>query len=126
MGRTFTALGELASSEWQRTAVVRPDVTLDDFVVMPNHLHALVHVPEALSRNSGGIAGRPIRSVASLVGGYNGYVTRQARLMSGNKDLRVWQSRYHEHVVRSAAALERLRTYVRENPRRWNEDRYFV
>ncbi len=34
--------GEIVRDEWARTADVRPDVELDAFVVMPNHLHGII------------------------------------------------------------------------------------
>lgn len=35
-------LGEIVQAEWRKTAVIRPEVELDAFVVMPNHFHAIV------------------------------------------------------------------------------------
>lgn len=39
-------LGEIVQAEWLKTAVIRPEVDLDAFVVMPNHVHAIVVMPD--------------------------------------------------------------------------------
>ena len=36
--------GEIARDEWLRTSIIRPNVTLDAFVVMPNHIHMIFHI----------------------------------------------------------------------------------
>src|ERR1041384_2791761 len=35
-------LGKIVATEWRRTAEIRPNLTVDEFVVMPNHLHGLL------------------------------------------------------------------------------------
>ncbi|MBI4771133.1 MAG: transposase, partial [Chloroflexi bacterium] len=37
-------LGQIVAVEWARTGVVRPNVTVDDFVVMPNHVHGILFI----------------------------------------------------------------------------------
>ncbi|MGB3619045.1 MAG: hypothetical protein WBA12_13070 [Catalinimonas sp.] len=54
-----------------------------------------------------------------MVGSYKSAVTRRARPL--HPDFR-WQTRFHDHVIRSADAHLRIATYVRENPRRWRAD----
>lgn len=35
-------LGEIVATEWRRTSEIRPNIVVDEFVVMPNHLHGLI------------------------------------------------------------------------------------
>jgi len=42
----LNALGEIVRDEWLRTAAVRPQVVLDVFVVMPNHLHGIIMIDQ--------------------------------------------------------------------------------
>lgn len=49
----LSVLGDIAREEWERTPVIRPGVVLDAFVVMPNHLHAVVVFPEDKERSAG-------------------------------------------------------------------------
>ncbi|MBI2297941.1 MAG: transposase [Armatimonadetes bacterium] len=45
-GVALSALGRIAEEEWRRTAEMRPGVDLDAFVVMPNHLHAILIIDD--------------------------------------------------------------------------------
>ncbi|MCA9962227.1 MAG: hypothetical protein KC443_24495, partial [Anaerolineales bacterium] len=40
----LSPLGQLVAQEWQKTAVIRPNVTLDAWVVMPNHFHGIIQL----------------------------------------------------------------------------------
>ncbi len=34
--------GELIKSEWQKTGIIRPNIVIDAFIIMPNHLHGIL------------------------------------------------------------------------------------
>ncbi len=114
---SFTAVGRVVEEEWLRTPVVRCGVALDDFVIMPNHMHALVYIPEDRTLST-----RIQKSLATLVAGFKAAVTSRA-----HSELqfhgRVWQRNYYEHVIRSTSELERARRYIKENPQRWIDRR---
>ena|SRR5438270_2420169 len=110
----LSVLGEIVEREWLRSQSVRPDVVFDEYVIMPNHMHAVVHVPAI--QNEGSVRER---SLATLVGGFKGAVTRAVHQV-------VWQRGYYEHIVRNERQLDLIRTYICENPVRWAADRYFV
>ncbi len=38
---TLTPSGEIVADEWKKTEIIRPNVKLDDWIIMPNHLHAI-------------------------------------------------------------------------------------
>ena len=111
-------LGDVVEREWVRSKIIRPDVLFDDHIVMPNHMHAVVYLPS--------IPGRVElrrRSLSTLVGGFKGAVTRAARDELGIAG-KVWQRGFHDHVIRNQRGLDRIRTYIRDNPSRWSSDRY--
>ena len=110
----LSPLGQIVDREWLYSKVVRPDVLFDEYVIMPNHMHAVVYVPAIQNEPS-----TQRRSLASLVGGFKGAVTRAVHQV-------VWQRGYYEHIVRNERQLDLIRTYICENPVRWAADRYFV
>jgi REP element-mobilizing transposase RayT len=112
--------GQIAADEWERSAAVRPEVLFDDWVIMPNHLHALV-----MFAGDDRIASplpRPRRSLGALVAGFKAVVTARIRSELGVTDAVVWQRNYYEHIVRTTTALDRIRRYIAENPSRWHLD----
>jgi REP element-mobilizing transposase RayT len=122
-------VGEIARDEWLQTAALRPNVEVDSFVVMPNHVHAILFLDRAWQRHaptsetkrafSKPIAG----SLATIIGAYKSVVARKINQLRNTPGNPVWQRNYHEHVVRNEKSLNMLREYVQHNPSKWAEDR---
>lgn len=129
----LTGFDTLVVEEWERTAEMRPHVTLDAFVVMPNHFHAVVLFEDASLSVEGGDRERsrtggstPLQQapspLGSVIGGFKRSVTKQVNVLRGTPGIPLWQRNYYEHVVRSEASLEAIREYVATNPARWEAD----
>lgn len=116
--------GQIATDEWLRTFELRPACILDEFIVMPNHLHAIVlltgsvaspHIPPSFAQ-------RTPKSLSSLVGAFKSATTRRVNLHRAARHwppVRVWQRGFHEHVIRNESELLAIRRYIIENPGRW-------
>ncbi|HXI14585.1 MAG TPA: transposase [Thermoanaerobaculia bacterium] len=117
-------LGKIAALQWEASRLLRPEIELDEWTVMPNHLHGIVFIPDSNleTRPASGVTVRPARSLGSFVAGYKAAVTSAIRAEMHDTRFKVWQDSFHEHGIRSMHALDRLRIYVRENPIRWLED----
>lgn len=113
----LTSAGDTATVCWQAIPQHYPDVALDAFVVMPNHMHGILF----LSGSSG-----EFRTILGrVINAYKGAVT--ARLRSHvSSDVVIWQGRYHDHIIRDDASLNRIRDYVTDNPLRWSEDTFYA
>lgn len=110
-GVCLSGPGRIVEEEWYRSASLRADVLLDAFVVMPDHVHGLVGLLDGPS------AGRS-SSVPGLVGTFKAAVTRRVhRLYPGQYD-ELWQRSFHDSIIRSPRHLERVRAYIRANPRK--------
>ena len=116
-------VGRIIDEEWRRIPSVRPFVTLDEFQIMPNHLHGIldlgggetfVDAPRQPVLRSG--------SLGAVVGGFKSKVTSRVRDLLGISTLEVWQRGFDERGIRSAKALEMRRRYIRENPMYWWRD----
>ena len=88
------------------------NVKVDKYVVMPNHVHMiLILLP--------GSAGVPV-----IVGQYKSFVTKQIHSIVPDK--KVWQTSFHDHVVRDQADYERIWIYIDANPARWKDDCFYI
>ena len=112
----LSSVGELVQQIWIATEGVRPGVVLDAFVIMPNHMHAIVILPHTPHVNSQ--SRRLPRSLGSLVAGFKTACTSRVNAMIGAKGIRIWQRNYHERVLRNGDALARARRYIAANPAR--------
>ena len=97
-------------------------VTLDAFVVMPNHLHGIVMLLE--SENPGSI---PTPKLGQVVQWFKTMTTNA--YIHGVKEAgwepfegRVWQRNYYEHIIRNERELEAIRLYIAANPENWTAD----
>jgi putative transposase len=115
----LSPLGRVVDEEWKRTPLIRPEIHLGEWIVMPNHVHGIVHVPEAAGDNSAprGFV-RSSKSLASFIAGYKSSVTRRAQ-QELSCSTPIWQRNYFEHIIRGNADLERAQRYIFENPMRW-------
>jgi REP element-mobilizing transposase RayT len=78
-------------------------VDVDAFVVMPNHVHAIL----TMGRDE---------SLGAVVGTYKAAVSRR----TGHRAL--WQRGYYDHIIRDEQDLARVREYIATNPIRWAFD----
>ncbi len=104
-------VGRLVGERLRALPLRHPGVSLDEHIVMPDHVHAILffHSDDA----DGARQASPLR-LGTVVGSFKSGVAREL----GSP---VWQRGYYDHVVRDEADLERNREYIRTNPARWAE-----
>lgn len=142
----LNGLGSLAMNEWCRLGERFENVIVDEFIVMPNHLHGVLFIQANRLTHSNAIVGAgqkdtilpgipplapplpnaPGLTPASLGVIVGAYKSKTARLINGLRHtpgLPVWQRNYYEHIVRDEAELNRIRQYIQNNPLQWAEDR---
>jgi REP element-mobilizing transposase RayT len=115
----LTETGRIVAEEWERTPAVRPNIDLDAFIVMPDHLHGIIVVTrrddEAPMPDSGRLHS-PTRTIGAIVRGFKAAVARRVGTP-------IWQRNYYEHTIRGDADLDRIRQYIIGNSGRWEERR---
>ena len=133
--------GRIVQEEWARSASIRREIVLDEFVIMPNHVHGIVlikHDPVGATGRRCRVVfparspllpfcevGRPgpgPRSLASFVAGFKSAATKRINVLRRTPGLAVWQRNYYEHIIRDEDDLHRIRQYVADNPLAWSMD----
>ena len=130
--------GSLVRATWMGIARRFPRVRLDEFVVMPNHVHGILGFREPqqvavgpTGRSPGGVAsgrGSFGTTLGELVGWFKVQTTR-GYVWGVRQDGwepfpgRLWQRNYYDRVIRDEQELLHGRAYILENPRRWARDR---
>ncbi len=110
-GVALSDIGVIVEEEWLRTAEVRDDVVLDEFVVMPDHFHALIGLSYLFD-----VRGQS--SLSKLVGQFKGSVTRRVRQLSPLHPTVIWQRSFHDSIMRNDRHFRRVRAYIKANPQR--------
>jgi putative transposase len=120
--------GKMAEQFWKAIPAHFPNTELDEFVIMPNHVHGIVILKAPVgAKNISLFQSQPkqqscaIGTIGSIVRGFKIGLTKWARLR--NYQNPVWQRNYYDHVIRDEADLNRTREYINTNPDRWEEDK---
>ncbi len=124
----LSTAGRIAAEEWERTTLVRPSVLLDEWAVMPTHMHGIVILtdrdPQSPSEMEGPNTPAAWRSgcLGAIVNQYKGACTR--RIRSEGDTQFAWQARFWDTVIRDGSMLDDVRGYICRNPAQWDCDRH--
>jgi putative transposase len=128
--------GKIILACWSQIPAHFQKVTLDAFVVMPNHIHGIVVITDAMHHTTNAEAQHaapvpalvPARlnvqpaSLGALVRSFKSATTQQINMTRKSPGMPVWQRNYYEHIVRHDSSLNRIREYILKNPGRWADD----
>ncbi|MCL2812511.1 MAG: transposase [Clostridia bacterium] len=96
-------------------------ITLDRYVIMPNHVHLLIGVKSGMLGMDGTPrAASPTKATIPLI------VNALKGLTSKQFGETIWQRSYHDRIVRDEEEYQRILQYINENPARWREDRFYT
>ena len=96
-------------------------VTVDKYIIMPNHLHILMMIFNEGNHGTG----NPSPTVGTIVGWFK-YQTTKTINAYNNAGTKIWQRGYHDHIIRNDADYLRIWQYIDDNPAKWSEDEYFA
>ncbi|MGY6562898.1 MAG: transposase [Luteibaculaceae bacterium] len=115
-----TEIGQIAFNFWSEISKHYPFVAVDEFVIMPNHIHGILHFnnPEKTGwePNKFGVQSK---NLAAVVRAFKSSVKRYA---NQNNIPFEWLSRYHDSILRDERALKAVRRYIKNNPKKWALD----
>ncbi len=125
----LNAAGRMVAFAWQAIADHFPQVDVDAFVVMPNHMHGII----VLIGDGRGTAcraptreqfGKPVPgSIPTIMRSFKSAATKRINELRNTPGVPVWQRNYYEHVIRNEDDLARIREYIASNPLQWALDR---
>ena len=140
----LSEIGKIAQKFWLEIPQHFKDIYLDQYVIMPNHIHGIIIIDHP-NCNIDKISNQPRRGVAcnastyndelsnvmseispkkgslsSIIRSYKSAVTHWCR--KNNHDYFAWQPRFYEHIIRDDNSLDNIRNYIKNNPLKWEED----
>lgn len=137
--------GEIANNCWLEIPNHFPNVGLHDYIIMPNHVHGIIEITFKLNiptvgandiptvgandysplRSENRLLPRsPSKTIGSIVRGFKIGVTKWMRQNTYIHN--VWQRNYFDHIIRDEQSYQRIANYIRNNPKNWNEDRFYI
>jgi putative transposase len=143
----LSEFGRIIQDEWHRTGLQRPNIRLNDFIVMPNHVHGIIRI---LSTNESNVANcRDVArnvstacgddrlktmstispkcgSLSEIVRSFKSASTKRINESRKSPGVPVWQPRFYDHIIRNDRELYAIRRYIRNNPTNWAHDRNVI
>ncbi|HDO22867.1 MAG TPA: transposase [Nitrospirae bacterium] len=115
-------VGEMIQSVWNGLPEHYPHVELDQFVVMPNHMHGIVVIS---NDNYKGGETPPLRerTLGQIVAYFKYQTTKQINQRRNTPGIPVWQRNYFDRIIRNETELKRIRRYILDNPLKWHLDK---
>ena len=112
-------LGKFVEKEWLKTPHIRCNIAMHEYVVMPNHIHAIVEITFCRNTNAACAMLSTAKTLGAVVRGFKSAV-------SGKAGFSVWQRNYYEHIIRDLHDYGRICDYIASNPEKWEDDVLFV
>ena len=114
-----TAIGQIAIDYWMEIPKHYPFVSIESFVLMPDHLHGILAFdrPNKTDWTSNKF-GPQTQNLGAVIRGFKSTLKRFA---NQNIIPFEWQRNYHDRIVRSEQELERIINYIEANPEEWEK-----
>jgi putative transposase len=151
----LSEIGLIASQFWSEITDHFPHVKLDEFIVMPNHIHGLLILDYSLVGPRHGVAlqlplcdnvgschgmtlpskhgsnqkrnqfSKPLKNSVSVI--VNQYKSSVKRWCNKNGfDHFQWQSRFHDLILHNENSIDMIREYIYNNPKNWSGDELYI
>ena len=148
----LSAMGVIVQDVWTKTQEHYSGITLDAYVIMPNHFHGIIIVGAGYSRplpepsrtdgmvdtisnacqNQRGREDRkegrddPAPTVGNIVVYFKYQSTKQINALRNAGFQKLWQRNYYDHVIRDDDDLIRIHEYIDNNTANWLQDELFA
>jgi REP element-mobilizing transposase RayT len=139
----LSTVGAIVQGFWYDIPNHFPFITLDKFVVMPNHIHGILIVNntveetlqtlETLQCNVSTVLKNKLfadispktGSISTVIRSYKSVCSKHIHLAFPELNFN-WQSRFYDHIIRDESAYQRIADYIVNNPLLWEKDKFYL
>jgi len=117
--------GNIAADELVRCSELRENVFIDEYIIMPDHVHFILIISKSTEELENSIPGDDYfsaispksGSLSAVVRSYKSAVTK--RCHETGLDSFTWQRGFYDRIIRNQIELDSMREYIIRNPIRW-------
>jgi len=115
----LSEVGKIVNECWFDLPNHYSNFILDEFIIMPNHIHGIILIQNYTGK-------KQIHGLSEFVRAFKSFSSRKIHNFQKTTLSEIWQSRFYDHIIRSENELNRIREYIKANPRNWlNDENYF-
>ena len=103
----LTTEGNIVEKELQKIEVLLTNVTIDEYIIMPNHIHMILIINE--NKNI---------SISRIIKQYKMCVSKKIGYS-------IWQKSFYEHIIKNEEEYFTIKQYIQNNIVNWKQDKYF-
>lgn len=139
----YSDFGKIVLKEWGKSFQIRTELFSNEFILMPDHLHAILilnnkelknHIPEnhgltsQYDNNQSDKFQRKPKSISSFMAGFKSATINRIDdfidennldLSKFNRHNKLWQDNYHDHIIRNKIEFHNIKNYIINNPKKW-------
>ncbi len=112
-------LGKLVEQCLLATESRYQNISVDKYVIMPNHLHAIIRIEEAA-----GASPRP--TLMDAICSFKSIATRECNKADGIAGRQIFQTSFYEHIIRTQVDYNDIWYYIDRNPLKWLDDELYI
>ncbi len=106
---TLSHYGEITETAIKNIPHIYKNITVDEYVVMPNHIHIILTIQNEISSTG----------IDNIINKMKGYVSKTIGFSP-------WQKLYYDRIIRNEEEYNNIIEYIRDNPRKWTEDDEYI
>lgn len=115
----LSIIGKIIKNQWNDIPNQYDNITLDQYVIMPNHIHGILIINKRAQTSSAPTISQIIRSFKSKsTMEYLNYLKQNNTYLPVN----IWQRSFYDHIIRNERSLNAIREYISDNPVNWEQD----
>jgi REP element-mobilizing transposase RayT len=124
----LSPIGIIGDIMWHEIKNHASNVTLGEYIVMPNHVHGIIILRDRKNCVETGhtlsLQGDTTKnlSLSNIIGGYKSAVSKHAHRLGYEFQ---WQERFWDHIIRDEKSFEKISEYIINNPVNWQADKFF-
>ncbi len=110
--------GKMIKKQWMLMTQRYFVLNLHEFVVMPNHFHAIIELNESIIK------------LSEIIGAFKSITTNEyikgVKLNNWKKfDKKFWQRSFYDKIIRDDNFHQKVVEYINYNPAKWCDDKYY-
>jgi len=123
----LSTVGEIAQRYLVDIPKYYKGVSIDEFIIMPNHIHIVVELSDVVVTEQCSVTTQNNKNyglLSKIVKSYKNAVTKEINKKFGKNNFK-WQRSYYDHIIRKEESLQKIKEYIMINPRDWKKDELY-